>query len=257
MRRFLALLLAVCLAGCAAPAPGAGSPAPATEAVEEAMVCRIADGAESGSLMLSEQREGGSLYRMSAADVPVTLDGEDASAADLRDGMLVTVYFTGGIQESYPGGFYQVNRLEAVREGVDDRVGLALEALEDLWGEDTALNEGIEQLSVYIDEALVPNAAERAAAAWRFAELHRLPPPMDYSWQELCRAGYVDEETLSWEKGCYLELRAAQDAGAGKDLCFDAQKWRGGLAAILYAGCTARQSGDGAWEYRRGDFAIA
>ena len=130
MKRFFAVLLALCLAGCAAPGSVSGPAASATVPVEEARTCRIADGAESGSMLLAEQQENGSLYRVSTADVPVTLDGKEASAADLRDGMLVTVYSVGGIQESYPGGFYQVTRLEAVSEGADDRVGLALQALE-------------------------------------------------------------------------------------------------------------------------------
>ncbi|HJD17877.1 MAG TPA: hypothetical protein IAA01_06400 [Candidatus Fournierella excrementavium] len=250
MKRFFAVLLALCLAGCSAPASVSGP-------AEEARTCRIADGAESDSLLLAEQRERGSLYRMSVTDVPVTLDGKEASATDLRDGMLVTVYSVGGIQESYPGGFYQVTRLEAVSEGADDRVGLALQALEDLWSEDTALNENIEQLSVYIDEALVPNAAERAAAAWSFAEQHQLPAPLTYDWKELCDEGYVNEEELSWETGCYLELKAKKGSGQGKTLRFDAQKWRGGLAAIFYEGCTAKQDKSGGWTYERGTFAIA
>lgn len=254
MKRLIALLLALCLTGCSTPTPG---PAASASGTEEYDTYRIADGAEDGTLLLAGQGEHGSLYRMGTADVPVTLDGKEASAADLKDGMLVTVYFVGGIQESYPGGFYQVTRLEAVSEGADDRVGLALQALEDLWSEDTALNENIEQLSVYIDEALVPNAAERAAAGWRFAELHQLPPPMTYSWQELCDEGYVNKEELSWEKGCYLELKAAEDAGTGKTLRFDAQKWRGGLAAIFYDGCTAKRDKSGSWTYERGVFAIA
>lgn len=257
MKRLIAALLVLCLAGCSVPASVSGPAASAGEPAEEAMACRIADGAEDGSLLLAEQRERGSLYRMSVTDVPVTLDGKEASATDLRDGMLVTVYSVGGIQESYPGGFYQVTRLEAVSEGADDRVGLALQALEDLWSEDTALNENIEQLSVYIDEALVPNAAERAAVVWRFAELHRIMNPLTYTWEELCDEGYVNEEELSWEKGCYFELKAAEDAGTGKTLRFDAQKWRGGLAAVFYDGCTAKQDKSGGWAYERGTFAIA
>lgn len=145
--------------------------------MEEARTCRIADGAESGSLLLAEQQENGSLYRVSTADVPVTLDGKEASAADLRDGMLVTVYYTGGVLETYPAGFSQPTLLAAVSEGADDRAGLALQALEDLWSEDTALNENIEQLSVYIDEALVQNAAERAAAAWALPNSISCPRP--------------------------------------------------------------------------------
>ena len=257
MKRFFAVLLALFLAGCSTAESVSGPPASATVPAEEAMVCRIADGAEDGSLLLAEQRENGSLYRMSAENVPVTLDGKEASAADLRDGMLVTVYSVGGIQESYPGGFYQVTRLEAVSEGADDRVGLALQALEDLWSEDTALNENIEQISVHIDEALVPNAAERAAAAWRFAELHQIMDPLTCSWEELCKEGYVNEEELFWEKGCYLELKASEDAETGETFRFNAQKWRGGLAAIFYSGCTGRKNADGSWTYQRGAFAIA
>ena len=249
MKRLIALLLALCLAGCSAPAS-----APQTEEHE---TYRIADGAGSGSLLLAGQGEHGSLDRLSTGDLPVTLDGKEASVADLKDGMLVTVYFTGGMQMSYPGGFYEPLRLEAETAGADDRVGLALQALEDLWSEDTALNENIEQLSVYIDEALVPNAAERAAVVWRFAELHRIMNPLTYTWEELCDEGYVNEEELSWEKGCYFELKAAEDAGTGKTLCFDAQKWRGGLAAIFYDGCTGRRNADGSWSYQRGAFAIA
>ena len=249
MKRLIALLLALCLAGCSAPAS-----APQTEEHE---TYRIADGAGSGSLLLAGQGEHGSLDRLSTGDLPVTLDGKEASVADLKDGMLVTVYFTGGMQMSYPGGFYEPLRLEAETAGADDRVGLALQALEDLWNEDTALNENIEQLSVYIDEALVPNAAERAAVVWRFAELHQILDPLTYSWQELCDEEYVNEEELTWEKGCYLELTAAENAGAGDTLCFNAQKWRGGLAAIFYDGCTGRRNADGSWSYQRGAFAIA
>ena len=221
------------------------------------MTCRIADGAEDGSLLLAGQGEDTGLYRLNAADLPVTLDGEEASAADLRDGMLVTVYYTGGVLETYPAGFSQPTLLAAVSEGADDRAGLALQALEDPWSEDTALNENIEQLSVYIDEALVPNAAERAAAAWSFAEQHQLPAPLTYDWKELCDEGYVNEEELSWEKGCYLELKAEKGSGQGRTLRFDAQKWRGGLAAIFYEGCTAKQDKSGGWTYERGTFAIA
>lgn len=247
-------LLAVCLAGCAA---SESVPVSSSPEKEEAAVYRIADGAEDGDLLLAEQRENGSLDRLSTEGLPVTLDGREASASDLKDGMLVTVYFTGEMQLSYPGGFYNPTRLEAVSEGADDRVGLALQALDDLWSEDTALNENIEELSVYIDETLIPNSAERAAAAWRFVELHQLPPPMTYSWEKLCDEGYVNKEELSWEKGCYLELKAAEDAGTGKTLRFNAQKWRGGLAAIMYDGCTAKQKTDGGWKYERGVFAIA
>ena len=101
------------------------------------------------------------------------------------------------------------------------------------------------------------NVAERAAAAWSFAEQHQLPAPLTYDWKELCDEGYVNEEELSWEKGCYLELKAEKGSGQGKTLRFDAQKWRGGLAAIFYEGCTAKQDKSGGWTYERGTFAIA
>lgn len=44
MKRFFAVLLALCLAGCSAPGSVSGPAASAAVPVEEARTCRIADG---------------------------------------------------------------------------------------------------------------------------------------------------------------------------------------------------------------------
>ena len=48
MKRLIAALLVLCLAGCSVPASVFGPAASAGEPAEEAMACRIADGAEDG-----------------------------------------------------------------------------------------------------------------------------------------------------------------------------------------------------------------
>lgn len=270
-----ALLALVLLAGCAAGGAGgsasgapsgqnpldceAGSePAPACEDVSS-LVCRIADGAGQGELLLAAQNsEGEGLYRLTVGeDTPLTLDNREATAGQLRNGMLVTVVYGGGILESYPAQFGQVIALQAVTAGQDDRCGLALGVFEDLWGEDPGLNSDITYLGFAIDEALLPCAAERQAVAWRFAELHGCQP-LTGSWQQLADEGYINAEELYWEDGLFLSLTAeGEEAQTPDRLSFEAQKWRSGLGAYFFVRCTARPDSAGHWSYERGGVAIA
>ena len=79
-----------------------------------------------------------------------------------------------------------MSEIRAQSQGADDRCGLVLEVFEELWNTDEGLNDGVVELGVDIDPALVPNAAERAGIAWRFGScaacrtLYRAPGK---SWQ--------------------------------------------------------------------------
>lgn len=221
------------------------------------MVCRIVDDAR-GTPLLAAQDQPGGLYRASLAEVPLTVDGEPATVEDLADGMLVTLWWDGSVQCTYPMGFYELYRAEAVSSGADDRCGLALEVLEDLWNESEALHENITQMAVDIDPALLPQASEREAVAWRFGEAHGITDPYTSSWEELCDAGVIDRENLVWNDGCHFALALAQgESGEGNRLTFDAQKWRGGLGAIFFMDCTAQKGEGGRWSYTRGTYAIS
>ena len=269
-KKMIGLLLALTLlAGCG----GAQSPAPGPERTEPpaaervGVVCRIVDGAEDGSLMLAGQGDYPEVYRLTVGDKPVFVDGEAATAADLRDGMLVEVVTDGDVLASYPAQFSQVYELRAVSEGVDDVCGLLLEVMDTLWGEDDALNHEATMAGIYLPESIPVtgadgrprplNTAERGAVIWRFGETHGVEP-LSGSWQGLADAGYINEAELYWEDGVYLSVEPAETVETLEGyMHFSAQKWRGGLGAIFYTDCTARRAADGSWSWEPGGFAIA
>lgn len=261
---FAALLLcAALLAGCGAGAGGPGSPAPGgpdepSGGETGGLLCRIVDGAAEGELLLAAQRsEGDALYRLTVGDTAVLLDGQPADAGQLRDGMLLTVEYTGSVLETYPAMLEGVTALRAVTAGQDDRCGLVLQAFEDLWDEDSGLNGDIAYMGFEIGETLVPEASEREGIAWRFAELHGVQP-LTGSWQQLADEGYIDAENLYWEDGLFFSFTPTENKDQKEDqLFFTAQKWRSGLGALFFVDCTARRDASGGWQYEAGGFAIA
>ena len=100
------------LTGCGAPAGNGGTPTPmppeSAPPVEGEMICRIVDGAEDGTLLLAEVEngpyDGGGLYSFPVGETPVWIDGARKTAADLTDGMLVTVCWNGMVAESSSWG---------------------------------------------------------------------------------------------------------------------------------------------------------
>ena len=243
-----ALTLALSLLAACAPAP-APTPEPDPTPAGAVATCRIVDGAGESALLLAE--EGGGVLRLGTPleEIAVTLDGAPATAADLRDGMLLDVHFDGTVQESYPAQYNGVTALEARTEGLDDRCGLYLQVLEDLWAVDPGLNDGITELGMDLSGLTDLTDSEKAGVIWRFGELHGIVP-MTGTWEELCDRGYIDRENLYWETGCLFSLTGS--AGDG----FDAQKWRSGLGAYFFVDCTAEEA-DGVWTYEVGSEAIS
>ena len=130
------------LTGCGAPAGNGGTPTPmppesAPPVEGEEMICRIVDGAEDGTLLLAEVEngpyDGGGVYSFPVGETPVWIDGARKTAADLTDGMLVTVRWNGMVAESYPAQLGETYSLRAESEDTDDHCGLWLQVLSDLW----------------------------------------------------------------------------------------------------------------------------
>ena len=97
------------------------------------------------------------------------LDGGSVSASEIESGMSAEVWYTGGVQETYPAKFSQVVAVSLSREenAQYDLCGLSLQVLEDLWNEDDGLNGGAEVVRVDLSKA--PGgltAGEKAAVAW-------------------------------------------------------------------------------------------
>ena len=96
-----------------------------TAGAPEKMTCRIVDGAEEGELVLAGPGGAGDVY---------TLDTEGLAVdGTLADGAVVEVGFDGMILETYPAKFGHVTGVTVLEEPADDRCGLYLQVLSDLW----------------------------------------------------------------------------------------------------------------------------
>lgn len=291
-RHLFALLLpwVLLLSGCG-QAPGeTGGTAPPTPAETTAptdglpgpemweMTCRIVDGAETGQLLLAEVEnglyDGTGVYSFAVGDTPVWIDGEEKTAADLADGMLVTVCWNGVVAESYPALLGETYSLRAEREDTDDRCGLWLQVLEDLWAVDDGLNGGITQVGVDLSQVPGLTEGERSAIAWAFASAHGVSP-VTGTLEELREEGYFTpttepaegyDDSLAlywWEDGVHFSIDVDEDAvwslpslGPGEEppelVAFDAQKWRSGLGAYFFGDCVGQRGEDGTWTYTVG-----
>lgn len=260
---FLSLAL---LAGCGTSAGSAAAPTPMPpESVPPTgdlpgvemweMTCRIVDGVEDGTLVLAEGEDGPydgtGIYAFAVEDTPVWIDGEEKTAADLADGMLVTVSWNGMVAESYPAQLGEVYSLRAESRDTDDRCGLYLQVLEDLWEVDSGLNTGLEELAVDFSELTDLSESEKDALGWIFGTTHGLMP-IKGTWEELVEQGYIDREELIWNgNGCLFTLSGSADD------TFQAEKWASGLGAYFFSDCTAKMGKDGRWTYTVGSEAIA
>ena len=272
-KSLLVLALALLLAGCsAAPAgevltpptlaPGeTEAPSPAAEDAA-VMTCRLV-----GDGLLAEGEDGPyggtSIFTFGTdGDTVVMVDGQPARVDHLQPGMLLTVTWNGMVAESYPGQLGTVYALSADSGDTDDRCGLYLQVLEDLWEVDPGLNTGLEELGVDFSGLTDLTESEKSALAWVFGNAHGLMP-ITGTLEELWQAGYLtpmtepaegQEDSVAlyrWENGCLFSLSGSAEEG------FTAQKWASGLGAYVFSDCTAAQDADGTWSYTVGAEAIA
>jgi len=276
----LLMLFALLLSGCGRDLPGEGTAdlppenvTPSDAVIEDGApwfaTFRIVDGAEGGNLLLAKNGDSaGEVYRLSVNDMDLNFTP--------RDGQLINVYFE-TVLESYPAQFGGVSAVELTREQPDDRCGLYLQVLQDLWGKDAALNENLEVLGLDLSGLTHLSEAEKSAVAHRFGEVHGLEV-VTGTIEELLEGGYITAHPLmtdgagvqepkgyfyEWENGILYSITTDQDAvwhlpmlSEGEQppvlTAFSAQKWRTSLGAYGFSGCSAQRAEDGSWSYTVG-----
>ena len=287
MKRLAALLLvlAMMLAGCGAtPAQSPAQPPDRERPVFEvppaapgemefeapaALRCRVVDGAEDGLLLLACMESSG-VYRLNIEGLPV-VDAAGQPAA-LENGMVVEVAYSGYIMESFPGQFGDPEGVTVTGEK-DDLCSLYLQVLNDLWEEDSALNEGITELGVDLKETRL-SVAEQWGVAWVFGEQHGLIA-MNTTLKQLEEGGWLtpwggsgataeeSKQLGSWEDGCFFTIYEtpapdAQCQPVDWAVNFTAMKWRGPLSAYMFENCTSERNEAGEWQgYTVGSWAIS
>ena len=218
----------------------------------DTMTLRVVDDGEDGTLILAGETE---VYTLPLDGLTLYLDGSSMDAAEIESGMTAEVWYTGGVQETYPAKFSQVVAVSLSREDDAryDLCGLYLQVLEDLWATAPALNDGVAQLGLDLSQTRLSPAEQGAvgvALSWQ-----RDCPVLTGTWEALADQGYIDRERVEWDDGLFLSLAEENPSGA---LTFTAQKWRSGTGAYWFTHCTARQNPSGHWDgYTVGGEAIS
>jgi len=240
------------------------------ESTTELSRVRIIDGAETGELLLADNDV--YLLSLSESEIPVYLDGKEADASCLRDGMLIDIEHGGDVMESWPAQFGLISAIYAYSIGTEqnpggrcfDLCGLYLQVLEDLWARDDSLNSGAEYISVDLSDAPGElTETECAAIAYLFASRHGAEA-LTLGYNELLAQGYLTREgesnAYSWDNGVLLRISAAEDDGVYSlpVIHFAAEKWRSPLGAYYFTDCSASWPQMGTWEsYHIGGEAIS
>ena len=223
----------------------------------DTMTLRVVGDASDGTLVLAGETE---LYTLPLEGVTLYLNGSSMDASGIESGMSAEVWYTGGVQETYPAQFSQVVAVSFSREADPryDLCGLYLQVLEDLWNADDGLNGGAELVSVDLSKA--PDgltAGEKAAIAYAFAQKHGVQG-LTMTFDELREEGYLTGEKLedgstvySFTNGLLFTVTPEETQDNGASVCFSAGKWRSPLGAYHFTKCTASR-GDSGWEYSVG-----
>lgn len=246
-----ALSLAL-LAGCGATAGGPlSTPTESPKGTAVGLVdqppwfdtFRVVTGAETGELVLAaNDGTANEVYVLDTEGLP--LDGP------VENGELINVYYD-MVLETFPAQFSNVTAVEHTQTERDDRCGLYLQVLEDLWEVDPGLNTNLEELAVDLSGLTDLSDSEKAALAWAFGNNHGLTP-ITGTWEELVEEGHIDGDNLVWNgRGCLFTL-----SGSAGDT-FQAEKWASGLGAYFFHDCTAQMGQDGSWSYTVGSEVIS
>ena len=232
----------------------------------DTMTLRVVGDGENGTLILAGETE---VYALPLEGVTLYLDGGSVSASEIESGMSAEVWYTGGVQETYPAKFSQVVAVSLSREesAQYDLCGLYLQVLEDLWNEDDGLNGGAEVVSVDLSKA--PGgltAGEKAAVAYIYAQKHGVQG-LTMTFDELREEGYLMGEKLEGGSTAYsftnglLFTITPDESAEGESfslpvVCFSAEKWRSPLGAYYFTKCTPSRGHNGR-EYTDGAEAIS
>ena len=240
----LALLLAL-LMGCSEEEPVSGSIEPAGGG-GSVITLRIVDGAGTGSLVLAGQDE---MYTLNTDGLDVTLDGEPAEAADLEDGMMIEVAFSG--LELYTGPITLDAPTAIAAHSIPakeyhDLAGLYLRVMEDLWAEAAPAGG-----QVTVDLSAAPGGltpGERAAIAWVFVNAHS-----GEGQSTGAESGAARPVTLIIRPSAAVE----GDRNQAPAVHFDAELQGDTQGVNLYQNCTAVWNETEGWAYGVGRYAIA
>lgn len=241
------VVIMVLLVGLTACSGNTGRELPKAEAVLNAKVIKLY---ESSMLVVGENA-----YDLFMVPTDAKIFDEKDTEADraaLLEGQKIELGYSGAIMESYPAQLAGLEYIKIVENG-DDLVGLYATVIDDLWKTDEGLNSGVEIMAFDLSLTTNLSESEKQALAYVVGNAYELQG-MVATYDALVEQGYVDPDSLNFEKGLLFKLEV-KDTSDDK-FTFDASKWRGGDGAYFFIDCIAKRSGDG-WTYKVGTEAIS
>ena len=178
--------------------------------------------------------------------------GEGRVVSVSENGELLLALDSGEVSRLTPSGsgnwapgmkviLFSNGTLEEEPNSFDDLCALYLQVLEDLWETDPGLNENLTYLGMDLTKT---SLSEQVAVSEEFAVRHNAKL-IAGTYSDLVNAGYIDGENLVWEDGCLFTITETEKTET--KVSFNADKWRGGLAAYFFTDCEATRS-DGSWK---------
>ncbi len=250
MKRFLAVIIGIvmllAMTSCVTKGGESSGENPDTVAIKG----RIAD--ITGSTLLIAPEEG-ELFTVGTEELKITdAAGKKMEADKLKPGMLVEVEYDGTALEIYPAILSGASSLRVTDDG-DDRIGLYMDVMRELWQRDDGLNGGAEVLAFDLTGAENLNEGEKAAFLYLAMNEFGVDTRKG-TFDELREEGLIDKDELNFETGLLITF-STEDV-TDNSFKFKASKWRSGLGAYFFEDCAATLK-DGEWSYTIGAEAIS
>lgn len=235
---------------------------------------KVISGGETTSLILAGENRADLISLTLNPDIKITFKNQVQKT--IKNGDTLEIIYNGTMLESYPGrlgGVKSINVLEPIQGTAFDISSLYLEVLSDLLEADSALNDGIEYISIDLETAPGLTEGEKSAIAYVFGNLHPDTTILEMSYDELKENGYLtpcqdelqeqDKDTVyQFENGVLLSITPSEldenEAYSLPLVKFNAKKWRSPLGAYYFDNCTALWSENGSRDgYKIGSEAIS
>lgn len=201
-------------------------------------------------LVMDPEKEYG-LYTVGYGPLLEDEKGGKIERSDLKQGMIVELYWNGMIQETYPAQF-TFDKLRLTGETGSREFALYTEILKELAQKDPGLNEGIGES--YFDFTGVDSltAGEKEGLAYIAGGYYGVWGTQATA-EELTEEGLMDRER-GIENGILITLKELSNSG--NEVKCKADKYRSGTGAYYLEDVTAKYS-DGEWTYKIGSEAIS
>ena len=204
-----------------------------------------------GETVLASAKNGSSyVYSLTFNDI-YELSGSQTDISSLSPGTILALSKDQIILETYPP---QIKDTDALILGSEkDFLPVYLEAVLDIYEDDSALNDGITMIA--LDFSNISNITEAEKEALGLLIWENLGVETFQSdYETLVAEGLIDGENLYFPEGVLISIDYKEETEDG--FIFDIQKWRSGLGAIFYNDCRVIFDGD-SFTVEKGSIAVS